>query len=127
MNELIIVKPEKCTGCNSCIRSCPAPEANIVRQLDNGKFIIAVNPDKCIACGECVRTCIHGARDFIDDTEEGMSHLIKEKLILIASPAVKAAPKKEEGIDGAVLAVILAAVAEKCGPNARVTSIQKSN
>ena len=44
-----------------------------------------------------------------------------------AAPAVKAAPKKEEGIDGAVLAVILAAVAEKCGPNARVTSIQKSN
>ena len=44
-----------------------------------------------------------------------------------AAPAVKAAPKKEDGIDGAVLAVILAAVAEKCGPNARVTSIQKSN
>ena len=99
MNELIIVKPEKCTGCNSCIRSCPAPEANIVRQLDNGKFIIAVNPDKCIACGECVRTCNHGARDFIDDTEEGMSHLIKEKLILIASPAVKAAlPTKWKGV-----------------------------
>ena len=44
-----------------------------------------------------------------------------------AAPAVKAAPKKDEGIDGAVLAVILAAVAEKCGPNARITSIQKSN
>ena len=42
-----------------------------------------------------------------------------------AAPVVKAAPK-EEGIDGAVLAVILAAVAEKCGPNARITSIQKS-
>ena len=99
MNELIIVKPEKCTGCNSCIRSCPAPEANTVRQLDNGKFIISVNPDKCIACGECVRTCNHGARDYIDDTEEGMSHLIKEKLILIASPAVKAAmPNKWKGV-----------------------------
>ena len=44
-----------------------------------------------------------------------------------AAPAVAPAPKKEEGIDGAVLAVILAAVAEKCGPNARITSIQKSN
>ena len=43
-----------------------------------------------------------------------------------AAPAVKAAPKKEEGIDGPVLAAILAAVAEKCGPNARITSIQKS-
>lgn len=99
MNELIIVKPEKCTGCNSCIRSCPAPEANTVRRLDDGRFIISVNNDKCIACGECVRVCNHGARDFLDDTEEGMSHLIKEKLILIASPAVKAAlPTKWKGV-----------------------------
>lgn len=99
MNELIIVKPEKCTGCNSCIRSCPAPEANTVKQLDDGRFIISVNPDKCIACGECVRICNHGARDYIDDTEEGMSHLIKEKLILIVSPAIKAAlPTKWKGV-----------------------------
>jgi len=99
MNELIIVKPEKCTGCNSCIRSCPAPEANTVKQLDSGKYIISVNPDKCIACGECVRICNHGARDYIDDTEEGMSHLIKEKLILIVSPAIKAAlPTKWKGV-----------------------------
>ena len=99
MNELIIVKPEKCTGCNSCIRSCPAPEANTVRKLDGGKLIVSVNPDKCIACGECVRICNHGARDYIDDTEECMSHLIKEKLIIIASPAIKAAlPTKWKGV-----------------------------
>lgn len=46
------------------------------------------------------------------------------------APAVKAAPvqktaAEEDAIDGAVLAVILAAVAEKCGPNARVTAINK--
>ena len=99
MNELIIVKPEKCTGCNSCIRSCPAPEANTVRKLDGGKLIVSVNPDKCIACGECVRICNHGARDYLDDTEECMSHLIKEKLIIIASPAIKAAlPTKWKGV-----------------------------
>ncbi len=99
MNELIIVKPEKCTGCNSCIRTCPAPEANTVRQLEDGRVIISVNPDKCIACGECVRTCIHEARDYIDDTEEGMARLIKEKLIIIASPAIKAAlPTKWKGV-----------------------------
>ncbi|MBR6242601.1 MAG: 4Fe-4S binding protein, partial [Ruminococcus sp.] len=28
MNEIIIVKPEKCVGCHACVRSCPAPEAN---------------------------------------------------------------------------------------------------
>ena len=39
MNEIIIVKPEKCVGCNACVRSCPSPEANITRQLDDGRFI----------------------------------------------------------------------------------------
>ena len=43
-----------------------------------------------------------------------------------AAPAVKAAQPDPGAIDGTILAVILAAVAEKCGPNARITSIQKS-
>ena len=41
MNEVIIVKPEKCVGCNSCVRNCPAPEANTVKQLDDGRFIVS--------------------------------------------------------------------------------------
>ena len=99
MNEIIIVKPEKCVGCNSCVRNCPAPEANTVKQLDDGRFITSVNNDKCIACGECVRTCNHGARDYIDDTDECMSHIIKEKLSIIVSPAIKAAlPTKWKGV-----------------------------
>ena len=50
-----------------------------------------------------------------------------------AKPAVKAAPAapaaatpKEDAVDGAVVAAILAAVAQKCGPSARVVSIEKS-
>lgn len=89
MNEVIIVKPEKCVGCNACVRNCPAPEANITKVLENGKFVTTVNPDKCITCGECVRTCNHGARDYIDDTRECMQRLAKEKLIILATPAIK--------------------------------------
>ena len=70
MSELIIVKPEKCVGCNACVRECPAPEANMTKQLEDGRFITMVNPDKCIGCGECVKKCNHGARDYIDDTDE---------------------------------------------------------
>lgn len=99
MNEIIIVKPEKCVGCNACVRNCPAPEANITKMLEDGRFVTTVNPEKCITCGECVRTCNHGARDYIDDTKECMQRLAKEKLIILATPAIKSVfPTKWMGI-----------------------------
>jgi len=91
MNELIIVKPENCVGCNACVRTCPAPEANITKQLDDGRFVTTVNPEKCIACGECVRNCSHGARDYIDDTNRAMELVSAKgnKIIVIVAPAIK--------------------------------------
>ena len=98
--EIIIVKPDKCVGCNSCVRTCPAPEANITKMLDDGRFVTTVNPDKCIACGECVRNCTHGARDYIDDTEACMTRMNRgEKLVVLATPAIKTVfPTKWKGI-----------------------------
>ncbi len=99
VQEVIIVKPEKCVGCNSCVRTCPAPEANITKMLSDGRFVTTVNPEKCIACGECVKSCTHGARDYIDDTEKCMSNLSKGKLIVLAAPAIKTVfPTKWKGI-----------------------------
>ena len=90
MSEIIVVDSEKCVGCNACIRSCPAPEANITKKLDDGRFVTTVNSERCIACGECVRNCLHGARDYIDDTEEAMSAIEKtEKLIILATPSIR--------------------------------------
>lgn len=99
MNEIIIVKPEKCVGCNACVRNCPAPEANITKMLDDGRFVTTVDPDRCITCGECVRTCNHGARDYIDDTEACMSRLSKDKMIILVTPAIKSVfPTQWKGI-----------------------------
>lgn len=99
MEKIIIVKPEKCVGCNACVRNCPAPEANITKTLEDGRFITTVNPDRCISCGECVRTCNHGARDFIDDTETFMSNLSKQKMTILVTPAIKTAfPDKWKSI-----------------------------
>ena len=99
MNEIIIVKPEKCIGCNACIRSCPSPEANLTKQLDNGRYTTMINPDKCIACGQCIKSCNHGARDYIDDTEECIAQMAKEKVTILASPALQTAlPNKWRGV-----------------------------
>ena len=99
MNEIVIVRPDKCVGCNACLRACPAPEANVVQYMNDGKIVITVNPAKCISCGECLRVCNHGARDYVDDTEECMSKLRNEKLVIIATPAIKTAyPTQWKGI-----------------------------
>lgn len=100
MNEIIIVKPEKCVGCNACIRSCPAPDANITIKLNDGRTITRVDPDRCIACGECIRACKHDARDYIDDTEDAMNAIYREeKLIVMVTPEIKTAyPTKWKGI-----------------------------
>ncbi len=89
MKNLITVDETKCVGCNACVRTCPAPEANITKMLENGRFVTTVNGDKCIACGECVRNCTHGARNYVDDTEEAMDILQQERMIIIAAPAIK--------------------------------------
>lgn len=91
MNDIIVVKPEKCVGCNACVRSCPAPEANITKMLEDGRYITNVNADKCIACGQCIKVCTHGARDYIDDTRICMQRLEKDKTIILVSPAIRTA------------------------------------
>ncbi len=89
MEQLIKVIPEKCVGCNACIRNCPTSEANITKQLPDGRFVTTVNQDKCINCGECIRTCQHGARDFEDDTERYLSEIGKKNTALLVAPAIK--------------------------------------
>ena len=99
VQEIIIVKPDKCVGCNSCVRTCPAPEANITKMLSDGRFVTTVNPEKCIGCGECVKTCAHGARDYIDDTERFMAAMGKTRPIVLAAPSLKTVyPTKWKGI-----------------------------
>jgi len=52
--ELLIysIDAEKCTGCSSCAKKCPA-EA-IMGAPKSPHYIVA---DKCIGCGTCVETC----------------------------------------------------------------------
>ncbi len=100
MSDLIIVRPDKCVGCNACVRVCPADEANTTKLLEDGRFITTVNADKCVGCGECVKTCNHGARDYLDDTDAAMQRIQKgEKLVILATPAIKTVyPTKWKGI-----------------------------
>ncbi len=45
------VDAEKCTGCESCVESCPSEAI----EMDNDKAVI--DPEKCVDCAVCVDEC----------------------------------------------------------------------
>lgn len=88
MNDLIYTIEDKCCGCNNCIRYCPIFEGNTAYVV-NGINKVNVNHENCIHCGKCLEVCEHGARDYIDSTEEFFNDLKnKKKISIIAAPSI---------------------------------------
>ncbi|MDR1251014.1 MAG: methyl-accepting chemotaxis protein [Treponema sp.] len=86
LRPVIKVLEDKCVNCHRCIMVCPAKMCN------NGSGnIVDHHPDLCIGCGECISACTHGARVGIDDFDDFMADLKKDKnIIAIVAPAVAA-------------------------------------
>ena len=93
---------DKCVGCNKCIKVCSCKGATVAETIEGGRDIIKINGDKCIACGACFDVCVHGAREYVDDTEEFFAALSRgEKISLLLAPAFLANyPKEYESILG---------------------------
>ena len=53
---------ERCRGCYTCVRECPA---KAIRILDGQASVVA---ERCIGCGNCVRVCSQGAKRVYDST-----------------------------------------------------------
>ena len=52
----VLLSPDKCIGCTTCVRHCPT-EAIRIR---DGRAVI--NQGRCIDCGECIRVCPQKAK-----------------------------------------------------------------
>lgn len=90
--SIINVNVDKCVGCNACVRACPVGDANAARMDEEGRLKILIDDEKCIKCGACIKACSHGARSYIDDTEQFLADLHRgQEIALIAAPSIKVA------------------------------------
>lgn len=48
--------PRYCTGCMSCVQSCPVKAISKIKD-DEGFYIIKIDETKCIGCNKCIDYC----------------------------------------------------------------------
>lgn len=88
--SIINVDVAKCVGCNACIKSCPAKDANIASFDEKKDIVITIDDSKCIKCGSCIHACSHNARYYEDDTAAFIHDLEKgESIHVIVAPAIQ--------------------------------------
>ncbi|MDO5560701.1 MAG: [Fe-Fe] hydrogenase large subunit C-terminal domain-containing protein [Oscillospiraceae bacterium] len=92
--QIISVDETKCIGCNKCVRVCPVHEANITKLKPGStdEFVTNVREDKCINCGECVKSCKHGARVYVDNSDQFFRDIKdKTEMAIIVAPSIRTA------------------------------------
>lgn len=63
--------PEKCTGCQLCVKDCPANAIElIVIDKVNKKFVMRYHQDRCIYCSQCVVSCRFKCLELSDEEWE---------------------------------------------------------
>lgn len=107
IKEGLVRTNENCVGCNKCIGACSCMGAMVAHQEPDGRNVIEVDGSKCVACGACFDACEHGAREYIDDTEEFFRALERgEKISLLIAPAFLANyPKEYQSVLGGLKAM----------------------
>lgn len=63
--------PEKCTGCQLCIKDCPADAIElIVVDKVNKRFVMRYHMDRCTFCDQCVQSCRFNCLSLSDEQWE---------------------------------------------------------
>jgi formate hydrogenlyase subunit 6/NADH:ubiquinone oxidoreductase subunit I len=74
----LIYSPEKCTGCQLCVKDCPADALELlVVDKVNKRFVMKYHADRCTFCAQCLESCRMNCL-VMSNTEWEMAALNKE-------------------------------------------------
>jgi len=67
----VVWNPEKCGGCQLCVKDCPAGALELI-VIDKAakKFVMKYDVDRCIYCAQCEKSCRFGCLELVSDKWE---------------------------------------------------------
>ncbi len=75
--------PEKCVGCQMCVKDCPSG-AIAIKKIAEKEFQAEINLGKCIYCAQCVDSCMKKALEATGEFELAQLDSSKLKVIFNA-------------------------------------------
>jgi len=87
----ILFHPERCIGCQMCVRDCPSGAIEI-KKVGDKKFECHIDLGKCIYCAQCVDSCMKKALEATKEFELAVLDRNKLKVTYNAEPGE--VPKK---------------------------------
>ena len=87
----IIFHPERCIGCQMCVRDCPSGAIEI-KKVGDKKFECHIDLGKCLYCAQCVDSCMKKA---LEATKEFELAVLDRENLKVTYSAPGEVPKKQ--------------------------------